>query len=206
MDPLAALIGGGIGMISNLLGGQMNASSTQAINAANLQQQTWSAEGGYLPGLVANAGKAGLNPLAVLGSRGPNMAVQVGTQPGAGLQQGGQALASAVTRMDLEGRELDIQKKKEEIAHEAVITKNLAIEAARNQRVLNDINEGRTVSGPEPSLNTPGGFVVEGLKRFWERPLQDDAIRSRPGAPVIPSYPTPPRTFRDRFNDYLLGG
>jgi hypothetical protein len=89
MDPLAALIGGGIGMISNLLGGQMNASSTQAINAANLQQQTWSAEGGYLPGLVANAGKAGLNPLAVLGSRGPNMAVQVGTQPGAGLQQGG---------------------------------------------------------------------------------------------------------------------
>ena len=68
MDPISALIGGG----ASIIGGLMNTSSQQSINAANLQQQIWSAEGGYLPGLRANAEKAGFNPLAVLGSRAKN--------------------------------------------------------------------------------------------------------------------------------------
>ena len=81
MDPISAIIGAG----ASLIGGFMNTSSQQAINQANIAEQQWSAQGGYLPGLVANAERAGLSPLAVLGQRGPNMAVQVSGEPGGGL-------------------------------------------------------------------------------------------------------------------------
>jgi hypothetical protein len=151
-DPLSALIGGGLGLI----GSAMNTSSTQAINAANLQAQTWSAQGGYLPGLVANANKAGLNPLAVLGSRGPNMAVQVGDQPGAGLQRMGEA----VSKMDLEGRDLSLQSMREDIAQKAATNKGTMIQNAIRAKTLQDLESGKTVSGPEPASETswPGMF------------------------------------------------
>jgi len=157
MDPLSALIGG----VSSIFGGMMNTSSQQAINAANLQQQTWSAEGGYLPGLVQNANAAGLNPLAVLGSRGPNMAVQVGTQPGAGLQAFGQEIA----RADFEKRDVDIQAAKERIEHEAALTKQTNIDNAIRQKTLNDLNSGRTISGPQPAADTSvTGAAIQGGK------------------------------------------
>lgn len=158
MDPMSALIGGGL----SLIGGLMNTSSQQSINAANLQQQIWSAEGGYLPGLRANAEKAGFNPLAVLGSRGPNMAVQVGTQPGSGLQQAG----NIVSKMDIEGHELDLQAKREEVAQRAALTLQTNVERAKNQWLLEQWQSGKLVPpGSEPAADTTiPGAVLKGAK------------------------------------------
>lgn len=155
MDPfsLAMLVGPALGAGANILGGLMNTSSTQAINAANLQQQTWSAQGGYLPGLVANANKAGLNPLAVLGSRGPNMAVQVGDQPGAGLQAAGRDLAS-MDPFTAKMKEYQLENMRAEVMQKAAVNKNTMIEGAIKQKALSDLYEGRTVSGPEPAART----------------------------------------------------
>lgn len=89
MDPISALIGAG----ASLLGGFMNSSSTGAINAANLQAQQANLSGAYLPQLVSNAKKAGLNPLAVLGNTSAGSPVQVGTDPGAGAMQAGRILS-----------------------------------------------------------------------------------------------------------------
>jgi hypothetical protein len=157
MDPLSALIGGA----ASLVGGLMNTSSTQSINAANIQQQIWSAEGGYLPGLVANANKAGLNPLAVLGSRGPNMAVQVGTQPGAGLQEAGRQIA----QIDMKKREYELELMRENVMQQAAVTKNTMIRNAVQQKVYEDLESGRTVSGPEPAKDTSlQGAVIDFMR------------------------------------------
>jgi hypothetical protein len=162
MDPLSAMIGG----VSSLIGGFMNTSSAQAINAANLQEQTWSAQGGYLPGLVQNAQAAGLNPLAVLGSRGPNMAVQVNPNPGSGLQQFGQDIAHA----NLQSFELDQQQKKENLAHTAAVTKQTNIDNAVKQEVLKGIDSGR-YNPPgltEHAVDTDvSAAAIAGSKDFW---------------------------------------
>lgn len=89
MDPITGLLAAG----ASLLGGFMNSSSTQAINAANIQQQNFMAGGGNLPSLVSNAKAAGLNPLAVLGNVSGGSPVQVGTDPGQGMMQAGKILA-----------------------------------------------------------------------------------------------------------------
>lgn len=152
MNPLAALIGAG----ASIIGGLMNTSSTQAINAANIQNQIWSAQGGYLPGLVQNAKQAGLNPLAVLGSRGPNMAVQVGEQPGAGLQQA----AASISRMDEESYENQLQLQREEIAQRAAVNKNTMIDNAVKQEMWRRLSE-------HPEYIPPG----------WGQPASDTSLQ-----------------------------
>lgn len=168
MDPFTlmaalgpSLIGGGM----SLAGGLMNTSSTQAINAANIQNQMWSAQGGYLPGLVANANKAGLNPLAVLGSRGPNMAVQVGTQPGAGLQEFGRDVA----RLDPQMRELQLDERREALLKEAAINKGMILDNAIKQETFQGIQSGKYippgVSQPAQDVSIPGA-AIQGAKDF----------------------------------------
>lgn len=154
-QPLSNLIGAGM----QAGGGLMNASSTQAINAANLQNQMWSAQGGYLPGLVQNANKAGLNPLAVLGSRGPNMAVQVGTQPGAGLEGAGRQ----ISQMDMQLHDLQVQAAKEEVMNKAATNKNLMIRAAIDQHALENIE------------SNPGRYVPPG----WSESARDTTLQGK---------------------------
>lgn len=189
MDPLSALIGGG----ASLIGGLMNTSSQQSINAANLQQAMWSAEGGYLPGLVANAGKAGLNPLAVLGSRGPNMAVQVGTQPGAGLQAAGQQISKA----SMEGFEADQKLKAAETERQEALTKQTNIDAAIRQQTLDDIKRGKVTSGPEPASATSWPGMFKGWEEnnplrvekggFLDRWFNPGSYFGNPSSKTIPS-------------------
>lgn len=187
VDPISALIGAG----ASLIGGVMNTSSTQSINAANLQQQMWSAQGGYLPGLVANANKAGLNPLAVLGSRGPNMAVQVGTQPGAGLQEAGRE----ISRIDMESREADLAQKHEQLMHTAAINKQTAIDNAIKLKTLDDLEAGRIVSGPEPAVKTSfPAAAIEGSKQVGDY-IADQYNR-------IPQWIRRPQDFYD-WRSYL---
>jgi hypothetical protein len=94
MDPLtvSALIGAG----GSLLGGMMNTSSAQAINQQQLQFAQEQATGAFLPQLIANAQRAGVNPLAVIGS-GSGGGLRLTTpEPGAGVTGAAQALARAV--------------------------------------------------------------------------------------------------------------
>jgi hypothetical protein len=199
-DPLSALIGGGLGLI----GSAMNTSSMQSINAANLQQQTWSAEGGYLPGLVQNANAAGLNPLAVLGSRGPNMAVQVGTQPGAGLQEMGKEVAS----MDMQRQELDLQLRREQIQQTAAQTMQTNVDRARNQWLLEQWQSGKFVPpGMEPAAETsiPGAFIKGGQnvldagKNFFNGLNFDQWRKNAFNSMAVP----PIFQYGGRFYDYL---
>ena len=88
-DPLSALIGGGL----NLIGGQMAQNEAGNINERNWNQQLFMASGGYLPGLVSNAEKAGINPLAVLGQHAPTGGTAVPIGAGSGLQAAGKILA-----------------------------------------------------------------------------------------------------------------
>lgn len=174
MDPLSALIGGGLGLI----GGLMNTSSQQAINAANIQQQTWSAQGGYLPGLVQNANKAGLNPLAVLGSRGPNMAVQVGTQPGQGLEAAGKF----ISQIDAKAHELQLESLREDVLQKAAINKNTMIDGAIKAKTLADLEAGRIVSGPQPAEDT----TLQGAGIKWMRGKTLSDFMSSPTLPTVP--------------------
>lgn len=89
MDPLSALIGGAF----SLGGGLMNSSAISSANAANIAQAQWAATGSYLPGLVRNATKAGINPLAVLPGSAAGANIQPATGVGDALGNMGQNLA-----------------------------------------------------------------------------------------------------------------
>lgn len=179
MDPLSAMIGGGL----NLIGGLFNSSSQQAINARNLQAQTWSAEGGYLPGLRANAEKAGFNPLAVLGSRGPNMAVQVGdTGVGNALQNTG----ALVSKLDLQRHDLEMTNLREQIAHNSAITKQTMIDNAVKLKTLEGVEKGILVppGASEPAeRSTWPGMIRKGLEGFNLPPAPAANPHGPPGRP-----------------------
>lgn len=95
MSVLGSLISAG----GNLLGGYFNNQQQNKINSQNVAEAQWSAEGGYLPGLVKNANDAGLNPLAVLGNNAPSMPVAVGSSPGDSVAKSGQDIGRAVAAM-----------------------------------------------------------------------------------------------------------
>lgn len=89
MDPLSALIGGAF----SLGGGLLNSSAQSSANAANIAQAQWQATGGYLPGLIKNATKAGINPLAVLPGGGASANIAPVTGVGDALGNMGQNLS-----------------------------------------------------------------------------------------------------------------
>lgn len=72
MDPISAAIAG----MFTLGGGLISSSAQTAANEANIQQAQYSATGAYLPQLVANAKRAGINPLAVLPGGGGSANIQ----------------------------------------------------------------------------------------------------------------------------------
>lgn len=155
-------LGGLLGAAGSVFGSLMNTSSQQAINAANIQQQQWSASGGYLPGLVANAERAGLSPLAVLGQHGPNMAVEVSGQPGAGLQGAGAALS----RIDPYAQEKEEMAQK--LGQSQVDRARQEASNAKQQGVMNALMIDRISSHggyipPGWSEPTPTGVLTEGV-------------------------------------------
>lgn len=170
MDPLSALIGAG----ASLIGGFMNTSSQQAVNAANIQQQQWSAQGGYLPGLVANANKAGLSPLAVLGQRGPNMAVQVSGEPGSGLQRAAQSLAQ-IDPYKAEREDMAQKIGQSQIERARAEASNAKIQSAMNEWALTQIREHPAWLPPGWSEPTPTGVLTEAAHSVG--PIVSDAWR-----------------------------
>lgn len=176
MDPMSAMIGG----VASIAGGVMNTSSAQAINAAQMQNaalnrqfQSDQVQGKFLPEYYRNlveAGKsAGLNPLALIGAHvqggsGTSMTLSQ-TDPGRGLQDFGRMIGN----MDIERREVDIQKGKEELQHQAALTKQTNIDNAIRLKTLDDLNSGRIVSGPEPALRTSlPANVIEGSRQVGD--------------------------------------
>lgn len=152
MDPLAALIGAG----GSVIGSMMNTSSTQAINAANLQQQLFMAQGGYLPGLVSNAQKAGINPLAVLGIHAPTGGTMVAPNPGAGVAAAAASLASMKDPHQRRMEELQERAGETDIQLRNAQVTNTMVESARNRYVLNQLVSGKYLPGDtRPNV---GGF------------------------------------------------
>jgi hypothetical protein len=104
MDPvtLAALIGGG----SSILGGLINTNNQQQINQQNWQNQLFMAQNA-IQMRVADANKAGINPLAALGSSfSPSAPQLVGTNPGSGITDAGQNISRALlARQDTNERQ-----------------------------------------------------------------------------------------------------
>ena len=146
MDPISALIGGA----ASLFGSFMNTSSQQAINAQNLAAQQGALQGDYLPGLVANAQRAGLSPLAVLGQHAPNMAVEVGTQPGQGMQDVGRMMAQVDPSIE-SMRSLQEERARIDIANARQLGNNAAIEGAKNMTLLEMIDKHRDDPNYHPS-------------------------------------------------------
>lgn len=82
MDPISALIGGGMSLLSGILGGHSSSRAAEAATNANIAQQRWALGGGYLHALRQNAEAAGFNPLAVLGNTSAGSPVAVGSDAG----------------------------------------------------------------------------------------------------------------------------
>lgn len=84
-----------MGAVGDVFGGLMNTSSAQAINSANLAQQMFLANNSVSM-RVADAKRAGINPLAALGVSSPGFVGASNTDPGAGVAAAGQDIARAM--------------------------------------------------------------------------------------------------------------
>lgn len=91
MEALAALLAGG----ADIAGGLLNTSSAQAINSANLAQQMFLANNSVSM-RVADAKRAGINPLAALGVSSPGFVGATPTEPGSGVAAAGQDISRAL--------------------------------------------------------------------------------------------------------------
>lgn len=207
MDPLTSLIGPVIGGALSFFGGQENRSSTQAINAANLQQQLNMAQGSYLPGLVRNAEHAGINPLAVLGMHAPAGGSAVPIGAGEGLQSAGEIISKIDPRKD----EIDtaaVEKAKADAATSRATAVNVQMEAARNRIAVDRLiqhPELMPAGVTEPAKDTAFGIPhMEAIKEFlkthqppsWSdvtKPFEELGKRPGVGEPLGPS-------FLDRFS------
>lgn len=155
MDPLSALIGGGMSM----LGGYFSSQSAQSINQQNIANQQAMASGAYLPQLVANAQRAGINPLAVLGIHTPSAGMAVPTDPGRGLQAAGAAIAQ-VNPLQRELEQVTVEKGKADVAALHAQINNTNIEAATRAHALLQLQRdsgllGSGVQEPASRTNFP---------------------------------------------------
>lgn len=194
MDPISALIGAG----SSLIGGFLNRSSTQSINAANLQQQMQMAQGAYLPGLVANANAAGLNPLAVLGQHAPAGGSAVPIGGGEGIADAGKFLSQIKDPHTVAMEKEAEQKVKTETELLRAQMSNVSIEAARNLHVLKTLitNPRLLPTGvQEPASDTGFGLpqIKSGQEWLKEHPFPSlDSVTKKfdlgswsPGRPQV---------------------
>lgn len=93
LDFLGGLIGAG----ASLFGQSESISAQQGIAAQNIAEQNFLSSGGNLPGLVANAKKAGINPLAALGYSGGSAPSNSISGAGAGIAEAGQDIQRAIS-------------------------------------------------------------------------------------------------------------
>jgi hypothetical protein len=179
MDPLSALIGGGM----SLIGGLMNTSSAQAINTQNLQQQMWLAQNA-IQMKVKDANKAGINPLAALGVSSPGFTGAVPTEPGAGLMAAGKGVMSERIDPTVDvARKLALDKVATEIESLRANNTNTMIQMAMNEEALSRLHskEGKywVPSGwSEPSVggmlggalhdDTPWNIRLPGLPSWMQ--------------------------------------
>lgn len=168
-------LGGLVGGIGSVFGSELNTSSQQSINAANLQQQMSIASGAQLPALVANAKAAGLNPLAVLGQSAPGGMAAVATNPGSTFTSAGRGLQEAFAGIKAdELAEQQLLKAKVDVANARTLGNNAAIAGTRDMWTLEamqkylDTHPGAAPPGVQPySLGTEG---AEWFQKLWNNP------------------------------------
>lgn len=171
MDPLSALIGGA----ASIFGGLMNSSSQQAINSANLQQSMYMANNAVSM-RVADARRAGINPLAALGVSTPGFVGAAPTDPGAGVGQAGTILSKMADPQHLEQmKNLEETKAAVDIANARTMGNNAAIEGARNMWILEQMQYDKarypdaTITGVDrPNMGIQG---AEWMSKFWNNPF-----------------------------------
>lgn len=202
MDPISALIGGGI----SLLGGIMNRSSVQAANTQNLQQQMSMATGAYLPALRANAEAAGFNPLAVLGLHTPDMAVSRPADASSGVMRLGEFAAQSLSPHNVE-----MEKLSEDDAKAAIELKRSQLSESSIRAAVNKYTLGTLLNRPdllpegvkEPATQT--GFGIPQIE--WMRNLinQKGYLADKAGrgsSPAWPSLPSLGPTFDERYQNW----
>lgn len=119
MNPLAALISGGLSMFGGIFGANKQA-----------EQNEYMASGGYLPDLIKNAQSAGINPLAVIGK-----STQAGGV-GAPITEGVSQAARAVSAIDVKKHELELDRAGQEIKNLEAQNDNTRIQTAVQQEAL----------------------------------------------------------------------
>lgn len=93
---MGSFFGSLLGAGANLFGGILGQQTSEANTEANIAAQRANLSGAYLPALVKNAGRAGLNPLAVLGQTQAGHPVAVGDNSlGQGIAAMGQDIGRA---------------------------------------------------------------------------------------------------------------
>ena len=171
MDPFSALIMAG----GSLLGGFMNTSSAQAINSANLQQSMYMANNAVSM-RVADAKRAGINPLAALGVSTPGFAAQTPTDPGQGLMQMGKAVAGQAMDFDhlAKLKEQELKKNQSDIERVNMATSVDYLQGVKVQQAIDYINNHPEVMPEGVNYNMmheagQGGSVL--ARWFWQHGL-----------------------------------
>lgn len=163
MDPL---LGGVVGAGANLVGGIYGQRNQAAINTANIN----AAQNAAMYGIewrVADAKRAGINPLAALGSNfSPGPATAVGSNAlGAGVGAAGQDIARAFQAYGdklSKSAELDNQLKQSQIDQ---INATTAGEMLRNSKMATMSQPG---TPPGLGILDPSGNPVKTAKRLYE--------------------------------------
>lgn len=170
MDIFGSLLGGA----ASLIGGFMNTSAQEQINAQNIQQQNFMASGGNLPALVRNANAAGINPLAALGVSSPGFSGSVSPEPGGGLAAVGAQIMKSASEAQDKSDQLDNLKSelvKSQIAKTQADTNYVNQQAfsSRMDRAFGDPGRPHTPTGaaddPFPAVSYfryPDGSVIGG--------------------------------------------
>lgn len=157
MDPLMSLIGAGVNAVGGIFG---------------RQQQRWQMEGGFLPGLVANAQRAGINPLAALGVGGKSGSSDISSAIG--------SAGSQISRID----PFEVQLRQDSLRKSEAETKLIEAQA-RQQDIQTAIAEYTRKRLEDPSLY-PAGIQWPPERTTIPGVISDPKLGGR-----SPIYPTP---------------
>lgn len=198
MDPLSALIGGGM----SLAGGLLSSTNAQAINQQNIANQQAMASGAYLPQLISNANRAGINPLAALGIHTPSAGMAVPTDPGGGLKSAGAAMAQ-VNPVQRELEQLAVEKGRSDVRLLESQVNNENIRAATALHALEQLRRDPKLMGP--GVQEPASRTATPIPQIdWFRQLGGVDVPTfydltTPKSPPVTSGPSNLRRYWDNF-------
>jgi hypothetical protein len=161
---MEGFLGGLVGAVGDVFGGLMNTSSAQAINSANLAQQMFLARN-KVSLTVADAKRAGINPLSALGVSSPGFVGATPTDPGAGVAAAGQDIARALEANKDKASKLDDLSRAEMQSRIDENDANTAYIRSKTIRALTDPGTGPGVPLPRSDPRFTSN-ILPAMQRF----------------------------------------